>query len=174
MTRFLLRVARDRKGVAAVEFALVFPVLFLLNVAAGEGVRAYIAQRQVAHIAATMADITAQSRSVTPSQLDDILTASTAMIHPFPPQSLQQRLSSMSTNGSGAVTTDWTQRRDWNGSGGPSIPPGYLQPNESVVIADVVYDYRPAFGLFMPEVIRITRHAYVRPRLSAKVERTAS
>ena len=174
MTPFFRRVAHDRKGVAAVEFALVFPVIFVLNVAAGEGVQAYIAQRQVAHIAATMADITSQSRTVTPAELDDILIASTAMIHPFPSQSLQQRLSVMTTNGSGSVTTDWTQKRSWTGAGGPSIPSGYLAANESVVIADVVYDYRPTFGLFLPDTIRITRHAYVRPRLSAKVERSAS
>jgi Flp pilus assembly protein TadG len=174
MTPFLHRAARDRKGAAAVEFALIFPVIFVLNVAAGEGVQAYIVQRQVAHIAATMADITAQSRTVTAAELDDILTASTAMIYPFPRQSLQQRVSSMSSNSSGTAATDWTQKRDWNGSGGPSIPAGYLAANESVVIADVIYDYRPTFGLFLPDTIRITRHAYSRPRLSAKVERTAS
>lgn len=172
MTRFLRRIAGDRKGAAAIEFALIFPVIFVLNVAAGEGLQAYIAQRQVAHIAATMADITAQSRTMTAAELDDVLSASTAMIHPFPTQSLQQRISSMSSNGSGTVSTDWTQKRDWASSGGPSIPNGYLAANESVVIADVVYDYKPTFGLFLPETIRFTKHAYVRPRLSAKVERT--
>ena len=173
MTPFLRRAARDRKGAAAIEFALIFPIIFVLNVAAGEGLQAYIAQRQVAHIAATMADITAQSRTVTEEELDDILTASTAMIHPFPVQSLQQRVSSMSANASGTVATDWTQKRDWTGTGGPAIPSGYLHANESVVVADVIYDYRPTFGLFLPETIRFTRHAYVRPRLSAKVERTS-
>ena len=94
------------------------------------------------------------------------------MIHPFPVQSLQQRVSSMSANASGTVATDWTQKRDWTGTGGPAIPSGYLHANESVVVADVIYDYRPTFGLFLPETIRFTRHAYVRPRLSAKVERS--
>ena len=174
MTRFLRRAARDRKGAAAIEFALIFPVIFVLNVAAGEGLQAFVAQRQVAHIAATMADITAQSRSVTADELSDILSASTAMIHPFPAQSLQQRISSMSADDTGSVSNDWTQSRDWSGTGGPSIPNGYLASKESVIVADVVYDYHPTFGLFLPDTIRFTRHAYVRPRLSAKVERTAS
>jgi hypothetical protein len=51
------------------------------------------------------------------------------------------------------------------------VPSGYLSANESVIVTDVVYDYRPTFGLFMPETIRFTRHAYVRPRLSVKVEK---
>jgi len=173
MIRFLHRAARDRRGAAAIEFALIFPMLFVLIVAAGEGLQAYIAQRQVSHIAATMADITAQSRSLTAAELDDILTASTAMIHPFPPTRLQQRLSSVSTNGSGTKSTDWTQNRGWSQTGGPNVPTGYLAPNESVVVADVSYDYRPTFGLFLPDSIRITRQAFARPRLSPKVERTS-
>ncbi|MBL8770244.1 MAG: pilus assembly protein [Phenylobacterium sp.] len=168
----LVRGLQDRRGAAAIEFALIFPMLFVLIIAAGEGLQAYIAQRQVSHIAATMADITAQSRVVTISQVDDILTASTSMIHPFPTTSLQQRVASVSANGSGTVSTDWVQNRGWLGSGNPGIPNGYLAANESVVVAEVAYDYRPTFGLFMPESIRITRQAYSRPRLSPKVERT--
>lgn len=171
---FARRALSDRSGVAAIEFALIFPVIFVLNVAAAEALQAYMAQRQVAHIAATMADITAQNRTVTDAEVDDILLASTAMIHPFPAERLQQRVSSMSASGTGSVSTDWTRKRDWSGTSGPAMPSGYLAASESVIVADVIYDYRPTFGLFLPETLRFTRHAYVRPRLSSKVERTAN
>jgi Flp pilus assembly protein TadG len=171
MTRFARRLAGDVRGVAAIEFALIFPILFALNIAAAEALMVYQAQRNVAHIAATMADITAQSRTVTEQELTDILTASTVMIHPFPITNLQQRVSSLSANGSGTVSTDWTAKRDYTQAGNPSVPSGYLLANESVIVTDVIYDYRPTFGLFLPETIRFSRKAYSRPRLSAKVER---
>lgn len=171
MMAFLKRAIRDRQGAAALEFALIFPVLFILHIAAVEALGAYQAQRKVSHIAAAMADITAQNRTVTTAELDDVLKASVSMIYPYPNTSVQQRVSSLSANGSGSVSTDWTVKKDFSSADGPSVPSGYLSANESVIVTDVVYDYRPTFGLFMPETIRFTRHAYVRPRLSVKVEK---
>lgn len=174
MIRTLRQVAADRKGAAAIEFALIFPMIFVLNIAAAEALQVYQAQRAVAHIAATMADITAQSRTVNDADLTDILSASTVMIHPFPKESLQQRVSSLVAGGAGAITVDWTAKRDYSGTDTPTVPSGYLAANESVIVTDVIYDYKPSFGLFLPETIRFTRHAYARPRLATKVEKTSS
>lgn len=171
MRFFLRRAAADKTGAAALEFALIFPVLFVLHIAAVEALGVYQAQRNIAHIASTMADITAQNRSVSTAELDDILLASVSMIHPFPNVALQQRISSLSANSSGSVSVDWTVKKAYSGSSGPSVPSGYLAANESVIVTDVIYDYRPTFGLFLPDTIRFTRHAYVRPRLSVKVDK---
>lgn len=162
----------DTRGAAAVEFALILPILFVLHIAAAEFLQVYQAQRKLAHLAAAVADITAQNRSVSIADVDDILAAGTSMIHPFNTASLGQRVSSVSTNGSGSANTDWTQKKNYTLTGSPSVPAGYLAANESVIMVEVVYDYSPTFGLFLPDVIRFTRQAYVRPRLSPKVERT--
>lgn len=172
MTPFLRRSAADETGAAAIEFALVLPILFILHVAAAEALEAYQAQRNVAHIASAMADIVAQERTVTNADLDDVLSASVAMMHPFPNVNLQQRVSSLSASASGSVSTDWSVKKTYTGTAGPSVPTGYLGANESVIVTDVIYDYKPTFGLFMPQTIRFTRHAYVRPRLSTKVEKS--
>lgn len=164
---------RDRDGAAAVEFALILPILFMLQIGASEALEAYQAQRNVTHIAAAMADITAQSRTVTQADLDNILLASVAMIYPFPNVNVQQRVSSLSADSSGAVSTDWTAKRNYTDSAGPSVPAGYLLSNESTIVTDVIYDYQPTFGMFLPKTIRFVKHAYVRPRLSAKVDKVA-
>lgn len=165
--------AADRQGAAAVEFALIFPLLFVLNIGAAEALQVYQVQRNVAHMAAVMADITAQSRTVTDAELQDILSASLSIIHPFPRTTLQQRVTSLSANDTGTVSQDWTAKKDYNGSSPASVPSGYLGANESVIVTDVIYDYKPTFGLFLPETIRFTRHAYARPRLTQKVEKIA-
>jgi Flp pilus assembly protein TadG len=172
MIRTLRRGAANQEGAAAIEFALVFPVLFLLHMGAAEALEAYQAQRSVAHIAAAMADIVGQSRSVTSADLDDVLSASVTMIYPFPNVDLQQRVSSLSANASGTVSTDWTVKKNYTASDTPSVPSGYLGANESVIVTDVIYDYKPTFGMFMPKTVRFTHHAYVRPRLSQKVDKT--
>ncbi|MBU1377943.1 MAG: pilus assembly protein [Alphaproteobacteria bacterium] len=173
MIVFLRRLAADRKGASAVEFALILPILFLLHIGAAEALQAYVAQRNVAHIASTMADITARNRTISNAELNDVLSASVAVMYPFPSVRLQQRVSSISADGSGTITTDWTAKKDYTAAGSPSLPQGYLRSNESVIVTDVIYDYKPTFGFFLPDTIRMVRHAYVRPRLSAKVEKVS-
>jgi Flp pilus assembly protein TadG len=171
MIRLLRRAAADQDGSAAVEFALIFPVLFVLHVAAAEALGVYLAQRNVAHIASSMADIMAQSRVVTQADVDDVLLASTAIIYPFPGVELHQRVSSLTANAAGTVATDWTSKKNYDYADQPSVPSGYLLAGESAIVTDVIYDYKPTFGLFLPKTIRFTRHAYVRPRLSTKVDK---
>jgi len=153
------------------EFALIFPILFILHIAAVEALGVYQAQRAVSHIAATLGDITAQNRVITDAELDDIFSASLAILHPFPNAGIQQRISSLSANNSGSVSMDWTTKRSYVDTTSPSVPSGYLSAGESTIVADVIYDYQPPFGFFLPNTIRFTRHAYVRPRLSVKVDR---
>lgn len=173
MITLLRRLAADRSGVSAIEFALIFPLIFLLHMAAAEGFQAYVAQRNVAHLAASMADIAARSRTISTAELDDIMGASASMMYPLPNVRLQQRVSSLTADASGTVRTDWTVKKSFNSSEGPSVPGGYLKPNESVIVTDVVYDYQPTFGFFLPASITMTRHAYSRPRLSSKVEKVS-
>lgn len=173
MITLLRRLWADRTGVSAVEFALLFPILFVLHIGAAEALQAYIAQRNVAHVASAIADITARNRSVSTADLNDILAASLSMMHPMPTVQLQQRISSMSSDGSGGAVRDWTTGKAFTDPSAPSVPHGYLDTNESVIVTDVIYDYHPSFGLFLPDTIRFTRHAYVRPRLSSKVEKVS-
>ena len=171
MTGFLKRLAKDRRGVSAVEFALILPFLFLLHIGSAEALQAYTAHRNLSHVAATMADIASRSRTVTTAELNDILLASGSVMHPFPTETLQQRISSLSANAVGSVNVDWTINKAFAGATTPSAPAGFLLANESVIITDVIYDYRPTYGLFLPDTIRMTRHAYARPRLSTKVDK---
>lgn len=173
MMTFLRRAAANERGASAVEFALILPFLFLLHIGSAEALQAYTAHRNLSHVAATMADITARSRTVSTAELNDILVASGSVMYPFSTQLLQQRISSLSANSSGSVSVDWTIKKDFTDGSAPSSPAGFLLSNESVIITDVIYDYRPTFGLFLPDTIRMTRHAYVRPRLSAKVEKVS-
>lgn len=161
---------RDERGVAAVEFALLAPFLMLLYFGLVEFVQAYQAQKRVSHVAMTIADVTAQERTTTDAWLADTLQAGVVLMTPFPQTNLRERVSSL-TNQNGTIKVDWTANRNWTGGSAPTVPAGYLNPGESAIVTDVVYTYQPTYTLVMTAPITMTRHAYVRPRLTEQVQK---
>lgn len=170
MRRLVRSFGRDQRGAAAIELGLMLPFLVVLHLAVGEFVQAWQVRTRVAQVAGTISDITAQARSVNDADLTDIFTAGDIILSPHNTGTLGSRLTSMSANASGVVAVDWTISDNYRGPS-VSLPAGFLAPNESVIVADVVYSYQPMFDLFIPTAFDMRQTAYARPRISLKVER---
>ncbi|CAN7382978.1 pilus assembly protein [Phenylobacterium sp. LjRoot219] len=169
MIRRLQSFGRCERGAAALEFGLIAPILILFHFGSVEFVQAWEAHRRVTHVAAALADLTAQKRAVTQAEVDDILKAGGLMIAPFPADRLSVRISSFSTDSSGKVTQDWTRSRNWTAAGQATVPKGYLAASESVIVANVAYEHKAMFGLAMSPSVKMGKDAYLRPRLSNQV-----
>jgi len=168
--RALAKLARRcERGAVAVEFALTAPFLILMHFGAVELIQAWGAHRRATHVAAALADLTAQSRSVTTADLNDILAAGPVMLAPFPTDALGERIASISMDAGGTTKVDWAATRNWTAGGTASVPTGYLQPGESVILAHVTYRHKALFGLVLPGVTTMQKKAYLRPRLSNQV-----
>jgi Flp pilus assembly protein TadG len=61
----LSRFWRDRRGVSAVEFALIAPVLVIFYCGMAELTQAMMAQRRVSNIASSIGDVVAQNAQLT-------------------------------------------------------------------------------------------------------------
>ena len=63
---------RDRRGVSAVEFALIAPVLVIFYCGLAELTQAMMAQRRLSNIASSIGDLVAQSAQLNDASRDDI------------------------------------------------------------------------------------------------------
>jgi len=85
--RAFVRLRRATEGVAAVEFALILPLMLLLYLGSAETTQAVIAGRKAAVAARTVADLVAQtaaSTSMTDAQMGSIFNGALVMMQPFP------------------------------------------------------------------------------------------
>ena len=168
----LRRFGRDRKGVAAVEFALIAPAMILLYCGLVELCQAIIADRKTNHVASAVGDLVSQADTVSISDLSDIFTIANTIMSPFPTSSLQIRVTSLTANASGTPVVDWS--RGYGGFSAMTVGqtktlPMTLASGDSMVMAESKYTYTSVLHYVLPSALNYSEVYYLRPRRSDKV-----
>jgi Flp pilus assembly protein TadG len=176
-TALIRRFSDDRKGVSAIEFALIAPLLVTLYFGGIEITTAVAVDRKMTLVAHTVADLVAQSSSITNSEMTDILNAASAIASPYTTANLKVVVSSVVINSSNVATIAWSDTL--NGTkhtvGETVTLPGALNIKDSSLIwGEVTYTYKPMFGTVFKTNLTLGDMIYMRPRISATVARTAS
>lgn len=170
----LVRFASDRRGVSAVEFALIAPVLIALYLGAAQMTMALNADRKVTGAANAVADLVSQDDFVTDTELDDIYAAGDAIVFPNDPENLSLRITSVRMDADGDVFVDWSEGRGLSARGQddvPDLPDGLLAPMNSIIMVEAQFPFTGPFPKESGPLVTLSDTAYLRPRRSAWVRR---
>lgn len=173
--RLFGRLAGDQRGVAAVEFALLAPVLIFFYFGLAEFCQGYMAQKRMGHVSAMVADLVAQQEAVSPTSLDDIFAIGDLIMSPFPSTTLKQRVSSVTRGADGVARIDWIYGDDLEvpaHADGDSVtlPDDLIANGESIIMSEATYDYDSPVDHLLPATTKFSQTNYLRPRT---VETTA-
>ncbi|MBB3388628.1 Flp pilus assembly protein TadG [Rhizobium sp. BK275] len=102
------RFARDRQGVGAIEFAIIFPVLVMLYLGAFEITIGLSVSKRTARAAGSIADIITQQQSVTKSSLTDIAKAASPIYSPYDSSDMLVKVTAIQIDGSSNPTVMWS------------------------------------------------------------------
>ncbi|WP_409363643.1 TadE/TadG family type IV pilus assembly protein [Bradyrhizobium sp. AUGA SZCCT0431] len=175
MTRIWLRMRRsardlsgDTRGLAAVEFAMVVPLMLVLFFGTVEFSSGVAVDRKVTLVARTLSDLTSQNTSVTSTQLTNIFNASTSIMTPYSAADVNARIVEL------YVDANLTVRQIWSATSGSAPPSGAVTVPDALKIAgtyliysEVSYKYKPAIGYVMAKGgIDLSDFTYTRPRQS--------
>ncbi|OYX13649.1 MAG: pilus assembly protein TadE, partial [Brevundimonas diminuta] len=80
--RPLRRLLRDRRGVSAVEFALIAPVMITIYFGLIEFSQGYMAERRASHVASMVADLVAQSGGTNIEDLNGVFAIGDMIMRP--------------------------------------------------------------------------------------------
>jgi Flp pilus assembly protein TadG len=160
----------DRKGLAAVEFALIAPVMALMFFGAVELSSALDCKSRVARVSSTVADLVAQSTAVSTADTTNIFNAANAILYPYAASNAKIVVTSLVADSNGTVTVGWSDAQNTSTRTSPpaSIPTGILPASSSVIYAEVTYSFTPAISYFLGTV-DLTDSFYSKPRRSVKV-----
>jgi Flp pilus assembly protein TadG len=172
------RLGRDTRGVAAVEFAMIVPIMFFLLVGAVEFSQALTVDRRVTQAASSTADLIARapSQGMSVTQVDNELKIIEQLIEPYELTRLTVNIISVRANAVNGNPNAVTYVVDWsrdNRGGTPyarnasynDIPAGLLVAGESVIVAEAKYNYTPLiFNYFIESAFDLDEKFYLKPR----------
>jgi Flp pilus assembly protein TadG len=168
MRRALGRFAGDRRGVSAVEFALLAPLMITLYLGSVEVSDGIIADRKVTLTAAALANLTAQVATISTSDMTNILDASSAIISPYSAAKLKITVSCVAIDANSKATVKWSVTRNGTArSGVVTIPPALAVANSQLIFAEASYDYKPTIGYTITGTLTLADRMYMSPRISA-------
>jgi Flp pilus assembly protein TadG len=173
---FWSRWRADRRGVSAVEFALVMPLLLLVYVGGAEVSQALSTYRKLIDTTSELANITSQYTTMAASDVSGVMSASAQVMAPYPTANLSIVLSEISTNANSQATVIWS--RSYNGAtpltvgASYTLPTGMAQPNISYILVETVYTYVPAVATTFVGTIPMSSQIYVQPRQSSSIPYT--
>jgi Flp pilus assembly protein TadG len=175
--RKLRRLAGDERGVSAVEFAMLLPLMLTLYLGTVEVSQGIAADRKVTLTARTVADLVAQVSSINNADMTNMLTASSAVIAPYDATKLKVVVSAVTVDNAGVAKVTWSDTL--NGTqrtvGSTITLPTALNINNSqLIFSEVTYDYKPTIGYVITGTLTLADKIYMRPRLSDTVARVNS
>lgn len=175
--RSILGLARDRRGVAAVEFAMLLPLLVALYLSCVEITQGVSIDRKVTLTTHTVADLATQVTTITNADMTNILNASSSIFTPYAVSPMKITISEVQIDSSGKATIAWSDTL--NGTARTvgstvTLPSALALPSTYLVWAEVSYGYKPTIGYTITGTLNLSDQIYMAPRLSNSIARTAS
>ncbi len=159
--RLLGRWRGDTRGVAAVEFAMIVPIMAVMFIGAIELSQVITVDRRVSQTASATADLVARAENqISQSEISDIMRAGSYILAPYSAAPLKITVRNVTSSPTDANQAKQSWSCAFNGTGNSlscscsntayTLPAGLVSTNDSVVISQTTYDYKPLiFDYFM-------------------------
>jgi Flp pilus assembly protein TadG len=167
--------AKDRRGVSAVEFAMLLPLMITLYLGSVEISQGVGMDRKVTLAARTVADLASQVSSIAGTDMSNILTATSAVIAPYDTAPLKVTVSAVTIDAGATAKIKWSctlngTKRTVGST--VTLPAALNVANTTLVWAEATYAYKPTIGYVVTGTLNLANQIYMRPRLSDTVDAT--
>ena len=182
LKRFGRRAARDCGGLAAVEFALIAPLMVLLYFGLAELSSAVIASRHTSHASSSLGDLVSQCSNINDTDLTNVFAAATDIMSPLNIATMNQRVSSVEViDANGTTQVQWSKipaGQTALTAYAPNTPvtlPANLVANQgdSVIMTETTYNFSFPVEV-LNSLIKFDDLSYFKPRKSSLVTYTGS
>ncbi len=168
----IARFLRDRRGVSAVEFAFVAPILITLYLGCVEISDGVSVDRKVSLTAAALANLSAQVTTITSTDMTNILDASSAIVAPYSAGNLAITVSCLKIDSNKNTKVMWSATRNGTARGVgstytfDSATQALKVASSYLLLAEASYSYTPIVGNALTGTLTLSDKMFMSPRIS--------
>ncbi len=169
--------AADQRGVSAVEFAMLLPLMITLYLGVVEISQGVAIDRKVTLTTRTIADLASQVSSINNADMTNILNATASVIAPYDTSKLKVTVTAITIDANSKATVAWSDTLNGTKRAVGStvtLPAALNVPNSTLIWSEASYNYKPTIGYVITGTLDLTDQIYMRPRLSTAVTRVNS
>jgi len=167
----VLALLRCKRGTAAMEAALILPILITMMLGMVELTTYVEATRKAVSAAQTVADLVAQESATTDSNLDVIRLAAHSILAPLDTEDGKLLISIASIgfdDDDGSTFVLWEDQDPGATAILASDADELGSPGESVIAVTMTYEYESPFG-FMLTTSTVEERSFARPRITRRI-----
>jgi len=155
------------RGVAAIEFAMILPVLTVLFLGSFDGGRAIAIYMKVRSATYSLDAITNQYSTIQSSDMTSIMGAITQMMAPYSSTPAKITITQIKISAAKAATVSWSVSQGGTAhtaGAAITVPSGLSVASTYLIFAEVSYTYTPMYGYFSAGAINLADNLYTTPR----------
>jgi Flp pilus assembly protein TadG len=180
----LRQIRRDQRGVSAVEFAMIAPLMIMLYFGVIEVSQGVAVDRKVMLAARSLADLVSQSMSVTGTERSNVFDAAIAVTEPYKTTPLKMTMTQVKIDPvTSKASVDWSFAKGTGASPktgdvttnipveffpNPKAPAG--TPAFYLIWGEAEYTYVPIFARPVIGTLTFRERSFMSPRQSTKVD----
>lgn len=161
---------RDAKASAAIEFALIVPVMLTIYIGGSTVTEAISVNRKVTLVAHAVADLTAQANSLTNTEISNILNAASAIVYPYSNTPMAVTVTSIKIDSNKKATVIWSKTLNGTQRSGDvtsKIPTDLKEAESCLIWGEATYVFKPVVGYVISGTINLGDETFMRPRQAA-------
>lgn len=175
------RFVRGNSAAAAVEFALILPVLLTLYVGSVELSSAISVDKRVSTVSGALGDLVARADGeITTTEVNDYFLAASATMAPYSSSNVEQIVTSVRVNTDGSTQVQWSYA--YNGASDHTNGTSYTLPEDLrklvtenwtrqgyVIVAEAQMSYLPLIGYFFKSAFSLYHEYFFLPRFGEEI-----
>lgn len=170
----LQQFASAKRGLAAVEFAIIAPMMIFLLFGTVELIDVLGANKRAQNAAASLADVVARDTEVSNAEITGLWSALDVLMFPDDSVNMQVRITSVTIVDATTARVVWSEGHGMSARVANSpvdLPAQMMVAGTSVIMAETVYPYDSPLGILISGPMNLTHEAYRRSRLVDPIPR---
>jgi Flp pilus assembly protein TadG len=160
----------DDSGLAAVEAAMIFPILMTMLLGTFDLGNGILSNQKVIRASQVVADLVTRDMSIDAAGIDESINAGELALNPFPTDTFGVDIVSLRFDGEAEPIIVWRETRNMSENANVFTDVAALaEENSGVVEVTVRYLFEPVFSGFVVGDIQMVEKAFARGRRSAVV-----